>query len=485
LSQYFLDRYIELAILILILVTYTYLTVTQAINLENEEIRRFQMGAKGYVSDEVWYVDAARNILRRVFGLEPKRAGFTYNATLVYSTREEVVKALTYAQVYGVTIVNTLFSNLSAIYVSAKSRESIEAFGKATNAIDIVFGWMLGDAVGINNYLNLEHPPMSKYLIALTMLVLGDRPFYWRVPSIVMGMLVVILTFITAKRIIGNMEISLIVMAIAAVDPLIRNLASVALLDIYTTAFTLLAIFLAVSKKYKESLLMLGFASTFKFTALLAFTPILLLYIGELVRRGINRAREVLIEIVELFLLTVTSFLFFQMLTSIPIILRIGFSSWFQQSIFGAISWHLSVKCVGGKCPIASAPWDWFFGINSFPLYVYSDGITLYAQGLVPTYMLSFILMIFTFAYRFQDARSISKKPWMIFCGLFISYMLLWVAGAKTQYSFYAVQLAPFIHIYLITQIYEFLNRNSIINVLIAWKKAFELLWKGLLLLLG
>jgi len=485
LNQHSLENCIVSAILILIIAVHAYLTVLQAINLENEEVSRFHMGAKGYVSDEVWYVDAARNILRKIFNLEPKQSGSTFNATLIYASKEDAVKATQYAQMYGVTILSTEFAHLNAMYVSAKSREAIDAFGKATNAIDVVYGWILGDANNINDYLNLEHPPTAKYLIALSMLLLGDRPLYWRIPSIIMGVLTVLLTFFVVKRLTKYEELGLVTAAAVAVDPLVRNLASIALLDIFVTAFTLLAIFFAVSKKYRESLLVLGLASAFKFTALLAFIPILLLYISELIERGVNRFTEILNKSIESLLLTALSFVFFQLLVSAPIILKIGFGPWLQQSIFGALSWHLSTKCIGSGCPIASAPWDWFFGMNSFPLYIYPSGYTLYAQGFAPAYTLSLILMIFTVAYRFQKSKPLSKKPWVMLSGLFSAYLLLWIAGSRTQYSFYAVQLTPFIYIYLVAQIYEFLKRDSVIHVLISWKKFLELLWQALLLLLG
>jgi predicted membrane-bound dolichyl-phosphate-mannose-protein mannosyltransferase len=300
-----------------------------------------------------------------------------------------------------------------------------------------------------------------------------------------MGVLTVLLTFFVVKRLTKYEELGLVTAAAVAVDPLVRNLASIALLDIFVTAFTLLAIFFAVSKKYKESLLILGLATTFKFTALLAFIPILLLYISELIERGVNGFTEILNKSIESLLLALLSCVFFQLLVSAPIILKIGLGPWLQIYFAEAISWHLSTKCIGSNCPIASAPWDWFFGINSFPLYIYPGGYTLYAQGFAPAYTLSFILAIFTVAYRFQKSKPLSEKPWVILSGLFSAYLLLWIAGSRTQYSFYAVQLTPFIYIYLVTQIYEFLKRDSVIRVLISWKKFLDLLWQALLLLLG
>ncbi|MDK6029301.1 glycosyltransferase family 39 protein [Ignisphaera sp. 4213-co] len=475
-------NYFTIVLLIIIIATHVYLVAVQALDLENEEMKKFYIGAKGYVSDEVWYVDAARNILRKLFGLQPKQI-HCCNATLVYSTKNDAFKASLIASQYGVTVLSTSFNKINAIYVHSNNLSALDLFAKMTNASDVVYGWILGDTEGINTYMNLEHPPMAKYIIALSMILLGDRPFYWRIPSIIMGSLTVIISFLIAKKITGSNELSLIMASAIAVDPLTRNLASIALLDIYVAAFTALAILLAIYGKYKASILVLGFASTFKFTALLAFLPILLLYISNIIREGRKKFVEVFSKSVELLTLALLSFIFFQLLVSIPIIFRLGIDTWLNQSILGAISWHLRIKCVGSECPVASAPWDWFFGLNSFPLYIYSNGVTIYAQGFVPAYLLSFILAILTIAYR--KFNSISKRPWILLSGFILAYIILWLAGSRTQYSFYAVQLTPYVYIYLISQLYEYIWRENIVKTFVEWKNVFERIWQIILVILS
>ncbi|MEM0026612.1 MAG: glycosyltransferase family 39 protein [Ignisphaera sp.] len=474
--------YITLVILLAIIAVHIYLAAVQALSFEKEELQRFYLGAKGYVSDEVWYVDAARNILRAVFGLEPKQVG-GFNATLVYPTKNDALKAASIASQYEVTVITTSFNKINAIYVHAKDANNIKRFAATTNASDVVYGWILGDAEGINTYFNLEHPPMAKYIIAIVMALLGDRPLYWRIPSIIMGSLTVIISFLIAKKLTKSNELGLIIASAIAVDPMMRNLASIALLDIYVAMSTALAILLAVNERYRESIIALGFASTFKFTALLAFLPILLLYINNLIRKGEKRFLKIVSRSVDLFILMLLSFIFFQLAVSIPIILKFGLDTWLNQSMLGAISWHLRVKCVGNECPISSAPWEWFFGLNSFPLYIYPMGVTIYAQGFVPAYALSFILLMLTTAYRVFD--SVSKKPWFILTGFVLAYVMLWLVGSRSQYSFYAVQITPYIYIYLVIQLYEYIWRETVIKTFEAWKHVFENAWHIILVLLG
>ncbi len=452
------------------------LSTMQALHFEQQEVAKIAAGAKGYVSDEVWYVDAARNILRKIFGLMPRMT--VPSATLVYSNDSLVIEAKSLAPRYGIRIVSDSYTKISALYVEANSIEAIEEFAKATGAADIVFGWMLGDAQGINEYLNLEHPPMVKYIIALTMLLLGDRPFFWRIPSIVMGALLVFFSFLIALEISKSENLAIIAATLVAVDPLVRNLASLALLDIYVATFTALALLIAIRGRLKEGALLIGFASTFKFTALLAIVPLILLAIKR-VAQSTRKFINALLDSVYYLLLTILAFAFFQVLVSAPLILYLGFDNWIQNSILGAISWHLSVKCTGSGCPPASAPWDWFFGINAFPLYI-EDSRTIAAAGLVPLYIVAFVLMIVVPPYLAR-LKPRSRDAWLLLVGLFLGYVALWLAGSRTQYSFYAVQLAPYIHIFIVAIGFELLDREKLVELFRSWLDLLAYLWGALL----
>ncbi|MEM0227718.1 MAG: glycosyltransferase family 39 protein [Ignisphaera sp.] len=450
-------------------------SISNALFLEQEEISRFPH-AKGYVSDEVWYVNSARNILRNVFGCIPRMD--VPKATLIYVQKEDLQKAKSMASLYGVNIVYDSFIKINALYVEATNRNSIELFAKQTGAIDTIFGWIIGDSSDINKYMNYEHPPTAKYLIALMLLALGDRPLFWRIPSIIMGAIVTLMTYLIVYVISKSKEAGLIASALVAVDPMTRYLSSIAILDIYVAAFTLIALYLALKNRLKEAALLLGLASTFKFTALIAFIPLLFIYIRNLTKRT-TRFLDILSASLEYLILTILSFVFFQILLSVPIIIKIGIDAWFNESVFKAISWHLSTKCIGAECPIASAPWDWFFGLNSFPLYIDSHGKALYAMGFVPAYAISFVLLFFTLPYR--KYNTISRDAWYMPLGLFIGYTILWMAGSRTQYSFYAIQLTAPIYIFLVIQLYEYLNRENIALTLNAWKEVLTHLWNAII----
>lgn len=447
----------------------TYLYYSMAQQFETLELRGYPNN-KGYVSDEVWYVNSARNILRKIFGFEPRLD--KPKATVIFSSYSDLYQAKASAVNYGVEVVadENYFPKMKSednkyvLYVEAVSKENIESFAKAFNAVDVVYGWIIGDAKGINDYLNLEHPPLAKYIIALTMATIGDRPVYWRIPSIAMGVAMVVLTFLIVYEVTKIPELGLIASAAAAVDPMTKVMSSIAMLDIYVSTFTVLALYLAVKGKFKEASLTLGLGSTVKFSTLIAAVPLLFIYMNHLFKKG-YRIKQVIEEVVYYIVLIALSFVFFQILLATPLIIKLGPHTWLDQGLFGAIQWHLSVKCVGEQCPQSSAPWEWFLGINSFPVYA---SPLIYAQGFAPAYTIAFFLMILAIPSMVYDRPT--RTVWYMVTGVFLGYVAIWVLGGRTQYSFYAIQLTPLVYSYLIVQVYELIRRENLEKTLNSWK---------------
>ncbi|MEM2200487.1 MAG: glycosyltransferase family 39 protein [Ignisphaera sp.] len=461
-----------IVVLIIIIALAIYMYYSTAKQFEDLELAGFPNN-KGYVSDEVWYVNSARNILRKIFGLAPSMG--SPRASIILSSYSDVYNAKNLAGAYGIRIVadENYFSKIRSeenkyvIYVEAPSKHSIELFAKAVNAIDVVYGWLIGDARGVYDYLNLEHPPTVKYIIAMIMLSVGDRPLYWRIPSIAMGVIIVVTTFLIVYELTKTPELGLIAAAATAVDPMTKVMSSIALLDVYVSAFTVLTLYLAVKNKFKGAALLLGFASTVKFSSLLVAIPLTFIYMNNMFKKG-YKTLQVIEEAIYYVILMILSFVFFQILVSTPIILGLGLNTWLNQGLFGSIQWHLSVKCVGPQCPIASAPWEWFMGINSFPVYA---SPMVYAQGFTPTYTLALLLMVLTIPTMVWDRPT--RTAWYMLVGVFLGYLAIWILGGRSQYSFYAIQLTPLIYSYLAVQLFEFIHRENLKKVIDSWKKVF------------
>jgi len=148
------ERVITLIILAGILILHAYQYYTLARELYDEEVER---GGKGYVSDEVWYVSSARNILNKIFKVKPRIADGRYGVTIVYNqsvvSRAVIENYIT--SKYGNSVqLNSNYREITAIYVESSNLTILEELVEKVNAskwlVDAVWGWKLADAKNIN-----------------------------------------------------------------------------------------------------------------------------------------------------------------------------------------------------------------------------------------------------------------------------------------------------------------------------------------------
>ncbi len=88
---------------------------------------------------------------------------------------------------------------------------------------------------------NMEHPPLGKQLIALGVLVLGDGPIGWRVPSVIFGTLA-LYSAMRALWFANQSRVASILFGVLLITgfPLIIH-ARIAMLDIFMIGFVMLA----------------------------------------------------------------------------------------------------------------------------------------------------------------------------------------------------------------------------------------------------
>ncbi len=476
-------KYLPIILLVLIIIYNGYELYRLADSFTQSELERH---GKGYVSDEVWYVSSARNILIKIFHVEPRNP-LNYSATIITNTTPSKGYVNSLATRYDVNVVDWNYRELkNAFYVESSSKENlllfIEEIQREYGIIDVVYGWRLPDHDNIQNYMNTEHPPFGKYLIALSIYLFGDYPTYWRYPSIVSGVLLLVLIYLITLKISGNHYLSLLVTLLASFDQLFRVMASIAMLDIFVALFTALTVLLLVHKRFYLSILSAALASTFKFSGLFIAIPIAIIFLRhELKSRGIS-FKLFAIDLVYLVTLTGLITMVVQVISAIPLIMGMGFSSWAQETL-GSFRWHTSVKCIGAKCPVSAAPWDWMLGINGFAVYFFTQESKAIAIGNPIIWPIVFgITLLFIPAYK------VSRKsgwPILILYGLLAGYILLWIIGGRTQYSFYAIQLLPYVYMSLVIIPHDLLwRREKALMVISKWIKGFNEIWKLLVKIL-
>jgi len=408
-----------------------------------------------YVSDEVWYVDSARNLLREVFGVQPicvNDSGYAFY-TIVFKDKSSMQKAYPTLKALieaakGEIIRKYEKSPLIAIAIP----EGVDPNSLVREIQGVEFiqsGYPFGYAEGIHRYMNYEHPPLMKYFIGASMLLLGDWPLNWRIPSLLMGFAIVIIVYIIGYR-LGGALVGLAASLFSLVDPILRNMSAIAMLDIGLAFFGALSLLMACERRYILSAIMVGLAATVKMSG--AFLIPALYLAMRLDGERIDKAL-----IVSLYIpLTVWVIL------NLPLIAHLGIIGWLSQ-IEGALRWHTSSRPAGG--PPVSLPWEWLY--NAHPFYMsYDPGMAATVNPAL--YIIGFLATIPMVYMASKNRERAYPSVWL--WAVFIGYILVVVAGNHTLYSFYAVFLAPFV--YLQTgALLEWLNVSKLLSELVTWYK--------------
>jgi dolichyl-phosphate-mannose-protein mannosyltransferase len=87
--------------------------------------------------------------------------------------------------------------------------------------------------------LNLEHPPLAKELMALSIWLFGDNPFGWRTMSALFGALAMTGIYLCGRALFSDRRIAIWATAIAALNQMLFVQARVGMLDIFALAFVL------------------------------------------------------------------------------------------------------------------------------------------------------------------------------------------------------------------------------------------------------
>jgi predicted membrane-bound dolichyl-phosphate-mannose-protein mannosyltransferase len=116
--------------------------------------------------------------------------------------------------------------------------------------------------------------------------------------------------------------------------------------------------------------------------------------------------------------------------------------------IIGALKWHTTSRPPG---PPTSTPWGWFINENPFyfhfnPTYSASVNIILYLAAIVFLIFTAYLTI-----YRSKDFAA----PSLWFLGIFLGFILIYILGNRTLYSFYTFSFIPMIYVIFVANIYS------------------------------
>ncbi|MCS7108828.1 MAG: glycosyltransferase family 39 protein [Sulfolobales archaeon] len=435
------------------------IAVFHFVNVYNHAVR-----INDYISDECWYVSSARNLLVNIFRGTPIYVSddglIGINVLLsdyvnTYLVIHEILSS-------GGKVVKQDYREVQLIYAEVKDLDIIHRLSRMSNVVSVIPGYRYPDSGRITQYLNTEHPPLGKYFITASIAVCGDKPLCWRFPSITASCIIVVVVYLLVRSVIGGSTgsyLGLVAALLTSLDTLFRSLSVVAMLDIYVSLFTITTLYLLIKRKVHIASSNLGLSFISKYTGSFA-APAIIYY---MIKGGMKPIKAIL------YLVCIP--LSFLIVSSAPLIITLGFQQWWLESVENAVRWHLSIKTLSG--PPTSAPWEWLIGSNPFILhYDYVNGEwvpDLIAKGNNVIYLVSTALTLFILPKikKLPDGGMTSIYVW----GIFSMYVLIWIIGSRTQYSFYMVQLTPLLYCSLMVQLFWITSGSNFIELLRKWRE--------------
>lgn len=110
---------------------------------------------------------------------------------------------------------------------------------------------------------NFEHPPLAKIILAASIAIFGDNPFGWRLPSVLLGTIGVVFTYLLAKKLTGSKRIAALAAVLLSFEFGWFVSSRIATLEIFLASFLLIGAYFAVSFWKKQSLVNLGLMGVF------------------------------------------------------------------------------------------------------------------------------------------------------------------------------------------------------------------------------
>lgn len=399
-----------------------------------------------YISDECWYVTSSVNILRKIFHVHVNSCFENYcyyTIVLHQNCTSDMVKTKLIEMLSGKIAIVKEYSKLNAIAIKiVKSAPIDNVVGHFKDCIADVYPGVLPDSENVNNYFNFEHPPLAKYIIGSSILLFGNQPLAWRLPSLFAGIMIVVFAMLLAYRTIVSVTRDfrdvirgLVVCAAALMfDPALTSMSSVAMIDIYVALFTIIAVYLLVRRKYIVSAVFVGLAGTAKLSGFFAIIPILALYLI-----GVLPAYALATYIV------VSSTVY--LILNLPLMMYLGLNGWINE-LLSALAWHTTSRPSG---PPFTDPLGLILGLKPFVLYYVDEHPLLMAysnmfEGAASLVIASSIAILYVIGKRFGVLSNglldplICSLAWL---GIVFGYVLTYIAGNHTLYSFYVVHFTP------------------------------------------
>jgi predicted membrane-bound dolichyl-phosphate-mannose-protein mannosyltransferase len=306
---------------------------------------------------------------------------------------------------------------------------------------------------------NHEHPPLGKLFIAWSIRAFGDNGVGWRVPSVIAGMLCILLLYLIVLAAGGDRWLALLAAALFSFDNLVLVHSRIGVLDIFLLAFMLLAAWGALRGWPWLAGIGAGLACLVKINGTYAVAALLVFYAVFAFLRWRRERRFPREEVVAAVIM-------------LAVFLPLWFAGLFVldhavttfktpvEHIQFMIKYGFALKRAGGPANVESYPWQWLINEVQMP-YLRVDqtvstgphdqqvrAIINFRGAMNPILIGTFPLALAYSAWRawkFRERLSVFVIAWVI--GVYLPFYYLAIAGQRISYIFYFLPTMPVVAI--------------------------------------
>jgi len=304
--------------------------------------------------------------------------------------------------------------------------------------------------------VNQEHPLLAKLMIALSMSIIGDNGWGWRIPSVIFGLLSIFVLYLLLKKTAKNPLIALMGTFLFSFDTLVFVHSRIATLDIFVLGFMLLGFYWYFSDRMILSALGMSLATLCKISGVYG---VLTLAAFHLARELFSRNRKIdwqgLLAVFEKYAIVyVGSFIL--LLTLLDHFWG-GYKNPFDH-LSHIYTYTLALRAPDVRKPndIWSYPWEWL--IDQVKIHYATVNVSVYTDhniartypsvdfigAMNPTIVFLTIPAMLYNVYRYYETRSefaLFMLAW--FSMTYLPFIPAAILGHRIMYIFYFLNTVP------------------------------------------
>ena len=304
--------------------------------------------------------------------------------------------------------------------------------------------------------VNQEHPLLAKLLIALSMSIIGDNGWGWRIPSVVFGLLSIFILYLLLKKTAKSPLIALMGTFLFSFDTLVFVHSRIATLDIFVLGFMLLGFYWYFSNRMNLSALGMALATLCKISGLYGILTLGTFHLGrELLSRGRKVDWQSLLSVFEKY--AIVYLVSFIVLMAVLGFFWAGYKNPFEHlSHIYSYTFALRAPDVRKATDIWSYPWEWL--VDQVKIHYASVNVSVFTDhdvartypsvdfigAMNPTIVFLTIPAMAYNVYRYHETRSefsLFMLAW--FAMTYLPYFPAAIFGHRIMYIFYFLNTVP------------------------------------------